>query len=108
MELISIDDFLKAKLKTAKVLTAERVKNTEKLLKLSIQIGEETSQIVAGIAQFYSPENIIGKNIVVVSNLKPAKICGLESNGMLLAAKTEGQLKIITIDGDMPSGSSVG
>ena len=108
MELISIDDFFKAKLKTAKVLTAEKVKNTEKLLKLSIQIGEETRQIVAGIAQFYPPEDIIGKSIVVVSNLKPAKICGLESNGMLLAAKREGQLKIITVDGDMPSGSSVG
>ena len=108
VELITIDDFFKAKLKTAKVLTAKKVKNSDKLLKLNIQIGEEIRQIVAGIAQFYTPESIVGKIIVVVSNLKPAKICGLESNGMLLAAKTDGQLKIITADGDITSGASVG
>lgn len=108
VDLITIDEFFKAKLKTAKVLTAEKVKNTEKLLKLTVQIGNESRQVVAGIAQYYTPESIIGKTIVVVSNLKPAKICGLESNGMLLAAKVDGQLKIVTIDGDVPSGASVG
>ncbi len=106
--LVAIDEFFKTKLKTAKVVTAEKVEGADKLLKLQIDVGGETRQIVAGIAQFYKPEEIIGKNIVVVSNLKPAKIRGIESNGMLLAAKDGKTLKIITIDGDIPAGSSVG
>jgi len=108
VDVITIDDFFKAKLKTAKVLTAEKVAKTDKLLKLTIEIGSEKRQIVAGIALFYKPEDIVGRTIVVVSNLKPAKICGIESNGMLLAAKIEDKLKIITIDGEFPSGASVG
>lgn len=107
-DVITIDDFFKAKLKTAKVLTAEKVAKTDKLLKLTIEIGEEKRQIVAGIAMFYKPEDIIGKIIVVVSNLKPAKICGIESHGMLLAAKIEEKLKVVTVDGEFPSGASVG
>lgn len=106
--LISIDEFFKAKLKTAKVLEAERVQGADKLLKLQIALGEEKRQIVAGIAQYYTPEQIIGKNIVVVSNLKPAKIRGIESNGMLLAAKEGKSLKLITIDGEIAAGSLVG
>jgi methionyl-tRNA synthetase len=107
--LIAIDEFFKAKLKTAKILEAEKVEGADRLLKLQIDIGNEKRQIVAGIAAFYSPENLIGKNIVVVSNLKPAKIRGVESNGMLLAAKTpDGELRLATLDGDIPPGSSVG
>ncbi|MCP4177861.1 MAG: methionine--tRNA ligase [bacterium] len=108
VKLISFDDFFNAQLKTAKILSAEKVKKTTKLLKLKIEIGDEERQIVAGIAQFYQPEDLIGKMIVVVSNLKPAKICGIESNGMLLAAKSKKELRIVTVDGDMPSGLSVG
>ncbi|HJO92780.1 MAG TPA: methionine--tRNA ligase [Victivallales bacterium] len=107
VKLISIDDFFKSELKTAKIISAEKVKNTTKLLKLKIEVGSEKRQIVAGIAQFYQPDNLIGKTIIVVSNLKPAKICGIESNGMLLAAKSKKELKIVTVDGEMPSGLSV-
>jgi methionyl-tRNA synthetase len=107
--LISIDEFFKAKLKTAKVLEAEKVEGADRLLKLKIDLGDERRQIVAGIAQFRSPEEMTGKTIVVVSNLKPAKIRGIESNGMLLAAKKpDGALAIVTLDDDTPPGCSVG
>ncbi|MBU8901681.1 MAG: methionine--tRNA ligase subunit beta, partial [Victivallales bacterium] len=106
--LISFDEFFNTQLKTAKVLEAEKVEGTDKLLKLQIQVGEEKRQLVAGVAQFYTPEDMVGKNIVIVANLKPAKIRGVESQGMLLAAKDGKDLKLITIDGDIPTGSSVG
>ncbi|MBR3707963.1 MAG: methionine--tRNA ligase subunit beta, partial [Lentisphaeria bacterium] len=107
--IITIDQFFKVQLKTAKILTAEPVENTEKLMKLTIEVGEEVRPLVAGIAQFYKPEELIGKTIVVVANLRPAKIRGNESRGMLLAAKNESGLKLVTIDGgDFPSGVSIG
>ncbi|OGV51678.1 MAG: hypothetical protein A2017_10140 [Lentisphaerae bacterium GWF2_44_16] len=107
--IVTIDEFFKTQLKTAKILEAEKVDGADKLLKLQIDIGGEKRQLVAGIAQFYQPSDIIGKTIVVVSNLKPAKIRGIESQGMLLAAKDGKSLKLITVDGgDFPSGSSVG
>ena len=96
------------KLKTAKVLTAERVEGADKLLKLSIEVGAEKRPLVAGVAQYYTPEEIVGKTIVIVANLKPAVIRGVESAGMLLAAKAGKQLKLVTVDGDMPSGASIG
>ncbi len=105
---VTIDEFFKTQLKTAKVLTAEKVEGADKLLKLSIEVGSETRQLVAGVAQFYSPEEIVGKTIVIVANLKPAKIRGIESQGMLLAAKDGSNLKLVTVDGDMPSGVSIG
>jgi methionyl-tRNA synthetase len=107
-ELIEIGDFAKVKLKTAKVLTAERVEGADKLLKLSIEVGAETRPLVAGVAQYYTPEEMVGKTIVIVANLKPAVIRGVESAGMLLAAKAGKQLKLVTVDGDMPSGASIG
>ena len=106
--LISIDDFFKTQLKTAKVVQAERIEGADKLLKLQIDVGGEKRQIVAGVAQYYTPEEITGKNIVVVANLKPAKIRGIDSQGMLLAAKKGKELKLITVDGEIASGSSVG
>ena len=107
-ELIEIGDFAKVKLKTAKVLTAERVEGADKLLKLSIEVGAETRPLVAGVAQYYTPEEMVGKTIVIVANLKPAVIRGVESAGMLLAAKAGKQLKLVTVDGDIPSGASIG
>ena len=106
--LITIDDFARTQLRTAKVLTAEKVEGSEKLLKLSIDLGGETRQIVAGIAQAYAPETLIGRTIVVVANLKPAKLRGIESQGMLLAAKSAEGLKLVTVDGDVPPGASIG
>ena len=107
-DLIGIEDFAKVQLKTAKVLTAEKVEGADKLLKLSIEVGSEVRPLVAGVAQYYTPEEIIGKTIVIVANLKPARIRGVESAGMLLAAKSGKKLALITVDGDMPSGVSIG
>lgn len=106
--LVTIDEFFKTQLKTAKVLQAEKVEGADKLLKLHIQVGEETRQLVAGIALYYKPEEVVGKNIVIVANLVPAKIRGIESQGMLLAAKIGKDLKLITTDGEIASGASVG
>ena len=106
--LISIDDFFTAKLKTAKILEAEKVEGTTKLLKLQIDIGNEKRQIVAGIAESYQAEDLIGKTIITVTNLKPATIRGIESQGMLLAAKNKKTLTLITVDSETPPGLSVG
>jgi methionyl-tRNA synthetase len=105
---ISIDDFAKVELKTAKVLEVEKVEGADKLLRLQIKIGEENRQIVAGIAEHYSPEELVGKKIVVVANLKPAVIRGVESNGMLLAVSTNDSVVLVTPeDTDVPSGLKV-
>ncbi len=105
---ISINDFAKVELKTAKVLEVEKVEEADKLLRLQIKIGEENRQIVAGIAEHYSPEELVGKKIVVVANLKPAVIRGVESNGMLLAVSTNDSVVLVTPeDTDVPSGLKV-
>ena len=108
-DLISIDDFAKLDLRVAEVLTAERVEGTDKLVKLEIDLGAEKRQIVAGIAQFYAPEDLVGKHIVVVANLEPARIRGVESRGMLLAGSTEDrkELSIITVDRPLSKGAKV-
>ena len=87
---ISIDDFMKVELRTAKVLTAEKVEKSKKLLKLTVDVGTEHRTLVAGIAEAYEPETLIGKTVVIVFNLKPAKLMGIESNGMVLAASPDG------------------
>jgi methionyl-tRNA synthetase len=97
---ISFTDFEKVELRTAKILTAERVPEADRLLKLRIDLGTEQRQIVAGIAEHYTPEDLPGKTIVVVANLEPATIRGLESQGMLLAAKKGKKLRLITVDGN--------
>jgi methionyl-tRNA synthetase len=105
--LLDISEFARAELRVAEVLQAERVKGADKLLKLQIDLGSERRQIVAGIAEHYSPEEMTGKKIVVVANLKPAKIRGEQSNGMLLAAQKGKQLVVLTTDGDLPPGAKV-
>lgn len=107
--MVTVEEFFRTSLRTAKVLEAEKVEGADKLLKLKIRIGAETRTLVAGVAKFYSPEEMLGKVIVVVANLKPAKIRGIESEGMLLAAKDGDSLRLITVDGgDFPDGASVG
>ncbi len=107
-ELLDIDTFKRVDLRVAKVLEAERVQKSEKLVKLQIDLGElGKRQIVAGIAQYYSPEELVGKLIIVVANLKPAKLMGIESRGMLLAAKKDGQLKLLTVSGDIEPGAKI-
>ena len=87
---ISIEDFMKVELRTAKVLTAEKVEKSKKLLKLTVDVGTEHRTLVAGIAEAYEPEALVGKTVVIVFNLKPAKLMGIESNGMVLAASPDG------------------
>jgi methionyl-tRNA synthetase len=95
-------------MRVAKILRAEKVEKADKLLKLQIDLGSEQRQIVAGIAQYYSPEEILGKQIIVVANLEPASIRGVESNGMLLAATDEtGKLSLIVPQKEMAAGSKI-
>ena len=104
---IAFDDFGKIELRTAIVLSAERVQGADKLLKLQIDLGDEKRQIVAGIAQYYTPEDMVGKTIIVVANLQPAKIRGVESNGMLLAAKKGDGLVLLSTDKDIEPGAKI-
>ena len=102
---ISIDDFAKVQLRVVKVLAAEPVPKTEKLLKLKVDLGNEQREIVSGIAKHYAPADLVGKNVVMVINLKPAKIRGIVSHGMVLAASQGDDLKVLSVD--MPVGSVV-
>ena len=108
-ELISIDDFAKLDLRVIQVLEAERVPKSDKLLKLKVKLGEEERQVVSGIAQYYAPEALVGKTLILVANLKPVKLKGVESQGMILAAsdKASGKLTLVTVEGEIPSGTQV-
>jgi methionyl-tRNA synthetase len=103
-ETITIDDFRKIDLRVAKVTAAERVPKADKLLRLQLDVGGVPRQIVAGIAQHYAPEEMVGKSIIIVANLQPATIRGVESKGMLLAASSEGKLFFLTPAGEIESG----
>ena len=97
-ELVDFEDFMKLKFKTATVLTAEKIEGADKLLKVTVNAGSEERQLVAGIAKHYTPEELIGKEVVIVANLKPAKIRGVESNGRSLAASHKKKLAVVTTD----------
>lgn len=104
---ISIEDFAKVELKVGEIITAEKVENADKLLKFSVKVGEETRTIVSGIAKYYSPDELIGKEVVVVANLKPAKLKGIMSEGMLLCAVDGDKVVVITPMVKVNSGSKV-
>jgi len=105
---ISIDEFMKVELRVAKVLEAEAVPKSKKLLKLKVDTGTDQRTIVAGIAEAYQPDQLVGRTIVIVANLQPAKLMGVESNGMVLAASPEGGLPIlVSVDPSMPPGARV-
>lgn len=87
---ITIDDFAKIELRVGQVKVAERVKGADKLLRLEVDLGTEVRQVLAGIAEFYDPETLVGRKVVIVANLAPRKLRGLESNGMIVAASLEG------------------
>src|SRR3989344_9302190 len=95
--MISIEDFKKAELKIARILSAERVEGSEKLIKLRISLGEEERQLVAGIGKAYEPEALVGKEIAVIANLEPRMLMGLESQGMLLAASEEDGVPVLLV-----------
>lgn len=105
---IGIEDFAKVELRVAEVLSCERVPKSSKLLKLQVSLGSETRQVVSGIAKQYSPEDLIGKKVVLVSNLKPAKLMGLESRGMILAAEDkDGSAKVLFPDQSLEAGAKI-
>lgn len=106
-EEISIDDFAKIDLRVAKVLQAEKVEKTDKLLKLEIEVSGVNRTIVSGIAQHYAPEDLVGKYVVIVANLKPAKLRGIVSQGMILAASQGEVLEVLTVDKSLPGGARV-
>ncbi|MDP4093778.1 MAG: methionine--tRNA ligase, partial [Bacillota bacterium] len=105
--LISIEDFARLDLRVAKVLEAEKVEGADKLLKLKLEMGSEIRQVVSGIAKYYSPEDLPGKYVILVANLKPVKLKGIESQGMILAASTDKELVLATVDKMIESGSKV-
>ncbi len=105
MELIGIEDFLKLDIRLAKVLSAERVEGSEKLLKLRVSLGEEERTFMAGIAKHYSPEELVGKKVLMLANLKPRKIFGVESQGMVLALSDGENLSVIVPDKDIKEGA---
>ena len=99
---------MKVELRVAKVLAAERVEKSKKLLKLSVDVGTEHRTLVAGIAEAYEPEALVGKTVVIVFNLKPAKLMGIESNGMVLAASPDGgKPTVVSFDQPPPPGTRV-
>jgi methionine--tRNA ligase beta chain len=111
--MINFEEFQKVDLRVAKVITAEKVEGSEKLLKLQVDLGpstgsgQEKRQIVAGIAQFYKPEDLTDKEIVIVVNLEPKTVFGLESRGMLLAADDSGRPVILILDKEVPPGTKI-
>ena len=105
---LALEEFKKIELRTAKVLDAQEIPGADRLWKLLIDVGSEKKEIVAGIKAHYSREALIGRAIIIVNNLAPSIIRGVESKGMLLAAKSESQLTLLTLDRELPPGSPVG
>jgi methionine--tRNA ligase beta chain len=107
METISFEDFVKLEIKIGKILTAEKVEGSDKLLKLSVDFGAETRQIIAGIAQYYAPEALIGKECPFAYNLAPRTLKGLESQGMILCPSGENGPVLLHPDKEVPAGSLI-
>lgn len=104
---ISFEEFQKLDIRIGRILSAERIGGSDKLLRLEVDLGDETRQIVAGIAAFYAPEDLVGREIPVLVNLKPRILRGVESQGMLLAADSNGEPILISPDKEVPPGSMV-
>ncbi len=105
--MITIDDFKKIEMKVGRVLTAESIEGSDKLLKLQIDLGSEQRQILSGIAKHYQPSDLVGRQIVVITNLEPRAMMGLESQGMVLAAGDGEVISLLAPDKDLPAGSEV-
>lgn len=105
---ITFDKFMETELIAAKITSCEKIKKSKKLLKLQVDDGRGGRQIVSGISEYYTPEELVGKTVIIVSNLKPAKLCGEESNGMILAADCpDNKVKVVFLDGDVPAGAKI-
>jgi len=106
-EIIDIKEFAKLDLRIGKIENAERVEGSKKLIKLEVDVGDETRQMVAGIAEEYNPESLIGKLVPILANLKPVKLMGVESQGMILAVEVNGKPILLHPDVEVPAGSRV-
>jgi len=102
---ISIEDFARIQMKVGQVLEAEKVEGSRKLMKLKVDLGTEVRQVVAGIAEAYDAASLLNRKVVIVANLKPARLMGLESNGMIVAASTGGKPVLATFAEDVPNGA---
>ena len=106
-EIIDINEFAKLDLRIGKIENAERVEGSKKLIKLEVDVGDETRQLVAGIAEEYTPESLIGKLVPILANLKPVKLMGVESQGMILAVDVNGKPILLHPDVEVPAGSRI-
>lgn len=102
---ISIEDFAKVQMRVGQVMEAEKIEGSRKLIKLKVDIGTEVRQVVAGIAEAYEPSSLIHKKVVIVANLKPARLMGVESNGMIVAASVEGKPVLVTFTEEVENGA---
>ncbi|AAT43459.1 methionine--tRNA ligase subunit beta [Picrophilus oshimae] len=107
MDQIDIDHFHTIDLRVARVIECEKVEKSRSLLRIILDLGDERKQIVSSIADYYKPEDIIGRNLIIINNLKPAKFMGIESQGMLLAAEDESGVSLLTTDKDVKPGTRV-
>ena len=106
-EEITIDKFFETSLRVAEVLECEKVKKSSKLLKFKLDLGNHQRQIVSGIAKYYDPTELVGKKVAVVANLKPVKLCGELSEGMILSAEKDGILRVVEINSEIPNGAEI-
>ncbi len=106
-EFVSFADFMKLDLRSAKILEVEEIEGKDKLFKLTIDLGEEKRTLVAGLKEFYSAEEMLGKTIIVIANLEPKKLAGIKSQGMLLAAEEGDKVSLLILDKDLPAGSKI-
>jgi len=102
---INIEEFIKVQMRVGQILEAEKIEGSRKLLKLRVDIGDEVRQLVAGIAEAYEPASLLNKKVVVVANLKPARLMGVESNGMIVAASVNGRPVLATFVEEVPNGA---
>jgi methionyl-tRNA synthetase len=102
---ISIEDFARVQMRVGQVMEAEKIEGSRKLIKLKVDIGTEVRQVVAGIAEAYEPASLVNRKVVIVANLKPARLMGVESNGMIVAASIDGKPVLATFTEDVPNGS---
>jgi methionyl-tRNA synthetase len=106
-EVIEMSEFAKLDLRIGKIMNAERIEGSKKLIKLNVDVGNEMRQLVAGIAEEYTPERLIGKLVPVLVNMKPAKLMGVESRGMILAGEVNGKPILLHPDREVPAGSRI-
>jgi len=107
VDYISIDDFKRLDIRVGEILSATRVPGTDKLIELEVNIGSEVRHLITGIYPLYRPVDLVGRRIIVLANLQPRRVKGVESQGMLLAAEWDGEIGLLTVDKDTPSGARI-